>query len=81
MAELAQEMLETDQRLEQYEDQTYSLNNLKDMPFQEFAVLHGLYPKGFMLNTDLKAFESKANQKLQMDGVDAQKKDAKQKAS
>ena len=55
MAELAQEMLETDQRVEQdREDPVLSMNNLKDMPFADFLILHKIYPKIFMLEMDSK---------------------------
>ena len=58
MAELAQEMLETDQRVEQdREDPVLSLNNLKDMPFSDFLVLHKIFPKIFMLEMDTKMMQ------------------------
>ena len=45
-------MLDADQRVDQREDETFSLNNLKDMPFSDFLILHKIYPKIFMLEID-----------------------------
>ena len=58
MAELAQEMLESDQKVGEFknerEDPVFSMNNLKDVPFGDFLILHKIFPKIFMLELDTK---------------------------
>ena len=49
MAELAQEMLESDQKVGEFknerEDPVFSMNNLKEIPFSDFLILHKIFPK------------------------------------
>ena len=58
MAELAQEMLESDQKVGEFknerEDPVFSMNNLKEIPFSDFLILHKIFPKIFMLEMDTK---------------------------
>ena len=58
MAELAQEMLESDQKVGEFknerEDPVFSMNNLKEIPFSDFLILHKIFPKIFMLEIDTK---------------------------
>lgn len=56
MAELAQEMLESDQQWDRNSsDPVFNLNNTFDMPFHDFLVLHRIFPKIFMLDCDFRA--------------------------
>ena len=43
------------------EDPVLSMNNLKDMPFTDFMVLHGIFPKIFMLEIDSKKTMQRMN--------------------
>lgn len=58
MAELAQEMLESDLKVgstsNEREDPVYSMNNLRDVPFTDFLILHKIFPKIFLLEMDIK---------------------------
>lgn len=36
------------------EDPVYSMNNLKDIPFTDFLILHKIFPKIFLLEMDTK---------------------------
>ena len=74
MAELAQEMLDSDQKVEMNRQHTITrtgdalsteenelvldMNNLKDMPFLDFLNLHKIYPKIFMLKMDSHSLQS-----------------------
>ena len=59
MAELAQEMLETDLQLATSADPVMNLNNLREIGFCDFLVLHRIAPKIFMLAADSKLLQSK----------------------
>lgn len=37
------------------DDPVINLNNLKDMPFDDFLILHKIFPKIFMLEMDTKS--------------------------
>ena len=51
-------MLESDQKVGEFknerEDPVFSMNNLKDVPFGDFLILHKIFPKIFMLELDTK---------------------------
>lgn len=59
MAELAREMLDSDQRVEGDQDPMLSMNNLASMPFNDFLILHKIFPKIFMMETDAKTLTIK----------------------
>ena len=40
--------------IEEHEDPVLNMNNLKDIPFNEFLILHKIFPKIFMLELDTK---------------------------
>ena len=48
--------------IEEHEDPVLNMNNLKDIPFNEFLILHKIFPKIFMLEIDTKfGFNRTAN--------------------
>ena len=48
--------------IEEHEDPVLNMNNLKDIPFNEFLILHKIFPKIFMLEIDTKfGFNKQAN--------------------
>lgn len=59
MAELAREMLDSDQRVEGEQDPVLSMNNLASVPFNDFLILHKIFPKIFMMEMDSKTLTVK----------------------
>ena len=49
-------MLETDDLFEnERDDPILSMNNLKDVPFTDFMILHKIFPKLFILEMDTRS--------------------------
>ena len=95
MAELAQEMLDSDQKVEKKQGKLTSeteadtsisklvldMNNLKDVPFLDFLNLHKIYPKIFMLKMDSNTLQSQATTLKGLDGLEGMSEQDKAQAT